>query len=190
MKFNINDYETVEERIKRFYEEYPDGRIITEWESSYTVTGEQGQRNIWVLKAFAYLTAGDQANKLPKATGYAFEIDGTGGANQTSALENAETSAIGRALANMGLSGNKRASREEMIKVQRNSRDWLAEAAKITDIEGLRLLWAEANAARVSEDILSKIKELANDKSSPSSELGGSQGSVPASNGKKTAKRS
>jgi hypothetical protein len=34
-------------------------------------------------------------------------------------LENCETSAIGRALANAGFSGNKRTSREEMEKVAR-----------------------------------------------------------------------
>lgn len=190
MKFNINDYETVEERIKRFYAKYPDGRLSTEWESSYTVTGEQGQRNIWVVKAYAYLTAGDQANKLHKATGYAFEIDGTKGANQTSALENAETSAIGRALANMALSGNKRASREEMMKVERNSRDWLAEASKMTDIESLRLLWAEANAARVSEDILSQIKELASAKQDTGSQRSGAKGSVSSRSTKKSAEPS
>lgn len=190
MKFNISDYETVEERIKRFYQEYPDGRLITEWETNYTVTGEQGQRNIWVVKAYAYLTAGDQANKLSKATGYAFEIDGTGGANQTSALENAETSAIGRALANMGLSGNKRASREEMMKVQRNSRDWLAEASKMTDIESLRLLWAEANAAKVSEDILSQIKELASAKQDTGSQRSGAKGSVSSRSKNKSAEPS
>lgn len=186
MRFNINDYETVEERIKRFYAAHEDGRITTEWESSYQVDG--ASPNIWVMKAYVYLTAGDQANKLPKATGYAFEKDGTGGANQTSALENAETSAIGRALANMALSGNKRASREEMMKVERESRDWLAEAGKMTDIDSLRLLWAEANAAKVSEDILGKIKELASAKPDTGSQRAGSEGSVPSGNGKKTAK--
>ena len=161
-RFNLEDYETVEERIKRFYAEYPDGRLSTEWESSYTVTGEQGQRNIWVVKAYAYLTAGDQANKLHKATGYAFEIDGTGGANQTSALENAETSAIGRALANMALSGNKRASREEIQKVVRSdSRDFLAEAGKLTDIEKLRNLYAQAKAAGAPSEVLEQVKARA-----------------------------
>ena len=29
-RFNLNDYETVEDRIKRFYAEHPDGRILTE----------------------------------------------------------------------------------------------------------------------------------------------------------------
>jgi hypothetical protein len=186
MKFNINDYETVEERIKRFYEAWPDGRLVTDWESSYAVDG--ASPNIWVVKAYAYLTAGDQANKLPKSTGLAFEKDGTGGANNTSALENAETSAIGRCLANMALSGNKRASREEMMKVQRESRDWLGEASKMTDIESLRLLWAEANAAKVADDILSQIKELASAKSSASGESSGSQGSVHSGTPKKASK--
>jgi hypothetical protein len=168
-RFNLEDYETVEERIKRFYAEYPDGRLITEWESSYTVTGEEAQRNIWVVKAYAYLTAGDQANKLPKASGYAFEIDGTGGANQTSALENAETSAIGRALANMALSGNKRASREEMKKVVRSeSRDWVAEASKLSDVGELRLFYAKAKSAGASIDVLEKVKARAETLSSNS----------------------
>ena len=46
-----------------------------------------------------------------------FEIDGTGMANKTSALENAETSAVGRALAQAGYSGSRRTTREEMAKV-------------------------------------------------------------------------
>ena len=114
-RFNLDDYETVEQRIFRFYENHPDGRIITE-----NVTTEHDRlQNMWIVKAYVYLSTGDQANDLPKATGYAFEIDGQGMANQTSALENCETSAIGRALANMNMSGNKRTSREEMEKVAR-----------------------------------------------------------------------
>lgn len=157
MRFNLDDYETVESRIKRFYEANPDGRIETNWESSYAVDG--AGPNIWVIKAFVFLTAGDQANKLPKATGYAFEKDGTGGANNTSALENAETSAIGRALANMNLSGNKRASREEMQKVANSQRDFLAEAEQTLSIEALRNIYAEAKAANVPADVLDKIRD-------------------------------
>lgn len=161
-RFNLADYETVEERIKRFYAAHEDGRIITELVSEW---GEQTKPRTWILKASVYLSAGDQAAGLPKATGYASEIDGTGGANNGSACENTETSAIGRALANMNLSGNKRASREEMQKVERYSapvsRDWLAEASKLTDIEALRSLWLEAKTAKASQDVLTKIKELA-----------------------------
>jgi len=160
--FNLEDYETVEERIKRFYSLYEDGRITTTWESSYSVDGESP--NIWVIKASVYLTSGDQANQLPKATGYAFEIDGGPGANKTAALENAETSAIGRALANMGLSGNKRASREEMQKVAagsrgQNKKDYLKLAEDILNIEDLRALYAEAKAAKAPAEVLDKIKD-------------------------------
>jgi hypothetical protein len=160
-KFNLNDYETVEERIKRFYEQNPDGRITTQ-----NLTTEMDRSvSTWVVQASVFLTAGDQAAYLPKATGLAFEVDGTGMANQTAALENAETSAIGRALANAGLSGNKRTSREEMQKVERNvtppTRNWLAEADKLTDIDQLRALWLEAKTQRAPEKILTQIKERA-----------------------------
>ena len=56
------------------------------------------------------------------ATGWAEEIRGQGNVNRTSHVENAETSAVGRALANAGMAGSdftKRPSREEMSKVQR-----------------------------------------------------------------------
>ncbi len=86
----------------------------------------------------------------PQATGMAFEIDGQGMANKTSALENAETSAIGRALANAGYRGNKRASREEMQKVQRASAPkqdvspWMSQLEKVTTLEQARALYKEA----------------------------------------------
>ena len=167
MRFNLDDYETVEARIKRFYEANEDGRIITEWinASEYVYTAEQHQaKRTWVIKATIYLTAGDQANDLPKSTGLAFEIDGGSGANQVAALENSETSAIGRALANCGLSGNKRASRSEMQKVDRASSpevDWLASADKIMNVEDLRALYSKAKAANASSEILQKLKSYA-----------------------------
>lgn len=48
------------------------------------------------------------------ATGYAEEARGAKGINARSALENAETSAIGRALANLGLVGGEYASADEL----------------------------------------------------------------------------
>jgi hypothetical protein len=163
MRFNLDDYETVESRIKRFMETNEDGRLVTELITDPLL---QEKPIIWVVKSYAYLSAGDQAAGLPKATGYAFEVDGTGGANATAALENAETSSLGRCLANLSMSGNKRASREEMEKVVRSeanvNRNWLAEASKLTDVDALRLLWAEAKAAKAPQKTLDQIKELAN----------------------------
>jgi hypothetical protein len=91
-------------------------------------------------------------------------------ANKTSALENAETSSLGRCLANYTFSGNKRVTREEMEKVARGqtpklpSRDWLAEAgelAKTKDIEKLRLLYSEAKTAKASAEVWDWIKMTA-----------------------------
>jgi hypothetical protein len=114
-QFNLADYETVEQRIARFYKDQPDGRIIT-----HNLTTPQDRAVLtWVVQTIIYLSGDDQARGLAKATGLAFEIDGTGGANKTSALENAETSSIGRALANANYSGNRRTTREEMAKVER-----------------------------------------------------------------------
>jgi hypothetical protein len=158
-RFNLEDYETVEERIKRFYEANEDGRITTE----NLTTDTDRATGTWIVKASVYLTAGDQANNLPKATGLAFEVDGGQGANQTAALENGETSAIGRALANSGLSGNKRASREEMAKVERGVTpkpvtDWVAKADAAKDIDKLRLVYAQAKAQGAPKEVLARIK--------------------------------
>jgi hypothetical protein len=154
-KFNLADYETVEDRLKKAHALYDDLRVVTKWVNRY----DHEAPRTWVVKASIYLTAGDQANDLPKATGLAFEIDGTGGANNGSALENAETSAIGRALANMNLSGNKRTSREEMTKVARiEATDWEAELTTATDIKTARALYARAMSQGAPANVLERIK--------------------------------
>lgn len=163
--FNLNDYETVEARIKRFYDAHPDGRIITE----DLTTPQDRAVMTWRVKATIYLTAEDQEKNLAKATGHAFEIDGQGMANKTSAWENAETSCIGRALGNMAMSGNKKATREEMEKVARDNqpkRDWLGLAegmALVYDLAGLRKLYSEAVAARADANIIEQVKKYGAD---------------------------
>lgn len=165
--FNLADYETVEERIKRFYAAYPDGRIITE----DLTNSLDRQVSTWRVKTTIFLTDADQERGLPKATGHAFEVDGSGGANKTSAWENAETSSIGRALANMGMSGNKRSSREEMAKVVADvtpvapARPWLVEAeelAKESNLPALRELYATAVRLKISQPIIDGIAKIAN----------------------------
>ena len=161
-RFNPDDYETVEERLKRAHEMYEDLRVITE--DVFTDIPET-----FIVRASIYLSAGDQANKLPKATGLASEKQT--GPQAAWALELAETSAIGRALANMNLSGNKRASREEMQKVLRAEdaveqtlsakRDWLADAKASDDVEYLRKLYVEAKAAGQPSYVLKEIEKLA-----------------------------
>jgi hypothetical protein len=118
--FDLSSYEPVAERLDRWlnakiagYEastnDYP--RVLTR------MVSEPGA-DICVIRAELWL--GEQLI----ATGYAEEVRGAGNVNRTSHVENCETSAIGRALANCGMAGSdmtKRPSREEMSKVQRTS---------------------------------------------------------------------
>ena len=105
--FNLDDYETVEERLIKYWKDHPDGRIDTRLvEASATR---------FIVQAYIYRTEVDQH---PWSSGLAEETIQGRGVNATSALENCETSAIGRALASAGYATKgKRPSREEMAKV-------------------------------------------------------------------------
>jgi hypothetical protein len=112
MAFNLDQYETVEVRLERFWEKYPTGRI-------HTAVLEKTDTSILILSSI-YAERNDMN---PIATGIAEEIKSNSGVNRDAWVENCETSAIGRALANGGFAakGTKRPSREEMEKVQRRA---------------------------------------------------------------------
>jgi hypothetical protein len=105
--FNLDDYETVEERLAKFWKDYPQGRVETK-----LLVHTPTQYIVW---SAIYR---DSADTRPWATGLAEETVQGRGVNATSACENAETSSLGRSLANAGYATKgKRASREEMTKV-------------------------------------------------------------------------
>ena len=120
MGFDLSNYETVKERKKKFYADYKEkgGKIIVELISPITDAPKYT-----VFKALLYI--GDTL----VATGHAFEERDTElkkgkngpytGVNYTSWTENAEESAIGRALDNYGYAGNDKCSKEEMKRVER-----------------------------------------------------------------------
>lgn len=172
MAWNPNDYEMVEVRIRKFLDQWPDGRLITE-----LIPNEQD----WIFKSYVYLTVADQDGGWAKATGYATEKKSS---SQFSA-EVAETSSLGRALANMGLHGNKRASREEMRKVPNPDRNFITEAKALTDADGLRLLWTEAKASGAGQQILDEVKGYAERLQGAEGKRSGGNAGVPGGGGKK-----
>lgn len=112
--FNLDDYVTVQDRIRQFWNDYPSGRIATEIMSDPT----DYQSCRYVARVYR-----DIADAHPAATGWAFEHATERGPNLTSHEENCETSAIGRALANLGYATSQkdRPSREEMAKADRGA---------------------------------------------------------------------
>jgi hypothetical protein len=107
--FDLAGYAPVADRIQQFYERFSTGRILTE-----LVSRHDGEI---VFRASVYR---DMTEPQPAATGWAAEREGDGEVNAVACLENAETSAIGRALANLGFTAStRRPSREEMAKANR-----------------------------------------------------------------------
>ena len=162
MQFNPNDYATVDERLRAARKDNPEMVVDTIMLNSINCPASEPIR--WVFRCELYRSPEDRKNGLLWSTGTAYEIDGQGGmANKTSACENAETSAIGRALANAGYSGNRRASREEMEKVQRHEvaeRELLKLIAEAADKDALTKLWnyAAGNGLARSESVSEAFK--------------------------------
>ena len=116
-KFNLENYETVEDRLKKFWKDYPKGRIQTEI-LHITTDGQ-----CVTIQASIYK---NEEDARPVSTGIAQETKGQGGfANADAWMENAETSALGRSLSNWIYqgSGKPRPSREEMSKVSNSKPD-------------------------------------------------------------------
>lgn len=164
--FNIDDYATVPDRIQKFWELYPDGRIMNE----IVLTNEKEV----IIKCSVWK---DKTTVMPDAVDYAQESIAPAGVNKLSHIENCSTSATGRAISLLGgsLSTSKtRATQHEMLKAARQ-REWLHEASQlfaIKDIAGLRKLHKESVEAycpqHIVDDILHFGKELAKlEKDSP-----------------------
>jgi hypothetical protein len=156
--FNLNEYQTVQERIDLFWAKFPEGRfdlrIVNLTEQQVII-----QARVWT----------DKSDKHPTTVDFAEERIGTSPVNKISHVENCSTSALGRAISALGNEFSpkgKRPSREEMEKVSRGvpSRDWLAEAgelAKSKDLDKLRLLYSEAKTAKAPAEVLDWVKMTA-----------------------------
>jgi hypothetical protein len=163
--FNLSEYQTCAERLELFWKDNPDGRIDTKLiEASATR---------FIVQAFVYRTEADQH---PWASGLAEETIQGRGVNATSALENCETSALARSLANAGYSPkgdpSKRASREEMSKVEEQSKvkaeidkvkaKMNASAGEYIPVEKAHDPWttAPAQQAQTLESAVEMVKDI------------------------------
>ena len=107
VKIHGKEYRTVGKRIADFRADKPDYEISTEVLSAAELV---------LVKA----TIKDPDGKVI-ATGHAEELRGSTNINKTSALENAETSAVGRCLAFLGMGGTEIASADEVVNAQKQS---------------------------------------------------------------------
>ena len=151
----LDDYEPVADRITKFWGKHSNGRIHTE----IVLINETEI----VIKASVWT---DREDARAAAIDFAQETRGSNNINKASFVENCSASAIGRALATLGFSTKKRASREEMLKVHDANRDFLEEAAIAAgngDIETLRAIYNSAIKAAASRETLSTIKQFADD---------------------------
>lgn len=92
--WDSSSYTPVAERMQAFRAEYPAAQVVTRlhaWENGRITFRASLYRN--------------PEERRPAATGWASEREGDGEINNTACLENAETSAVGRALANLGFTG-------------------------------------------------------------------------------------
>lgn len=144
--FSPDQYATVADRLELFYARYPEGRVNTE-----LVAREDGEIT---FKALIYRSASET---LAAATGWASEREGDGDINTVACLENTETSAVGRALANLGFTAStKRPSREEMEKATRVRSSLAFRDANRKETAGLQ---SQANAADDLLQLLSRAEQ-------------------------------
>lgn len=155
MAFDLSAYETVAERLQRALIDHPDLRIITEIVD--IARDPQTQRPLqYVVRASVFI--GD----VLKAVDYAEEVVGSSHINKTSALENASTSATGRALSLMGYLGTDpntkkpiRPTRQDMEKADRVKETLAPVEIKVTEAQ-----MTEATTAIALADTATSMDQL------------------------------
>ena len=170
-----NDYVEVNQRIKAFRMVYPDGFITTEEiEAENGISKFKAMCGFHVKDEFGNVKINSEGMAIPCVigTGHAFEIEGSNFINETSHLENAETSAIGRCLASAGFGINESvASYEEVANAKANqttekkaerkaSAKQIAVLNKVYTGERLTKLLEMNEISRIEDLPMSKASEL------------------------------
>ena len=158
----LDNYEPVADRIAKFWDKYPNGRLHTE----IVLINETEI----VIKASAYT---DREDTRPAAIDFAQETRGSSNINKQSFIENCSTSALGRVLATLNFQPKKngkaiRPSREEMKKAVTASKEQVKDFLSLAtvealggNLEALRGIYKEAKDSGLAEEDLKKIADLA-----------------------------
>jgi hypothetical protein len=150
--FDLNSYQTVQERIDLFRKTHPEGRIVNK-------IVHIDEKSI-IVECSIYLNATDE---LPTGVDLAHEVKDASPVNRTSWVENASTSSTGRAISLLGGAFSpkgKRPSREEMAKVDRANKSTQITAKDIeaaTSVSELNDLWSRAVDSGDSTKLISQF---------------------------------
>jgi hypothetical protein len=151
VRIHGKEYQTVGKRINDFRANYPEYEISTEVLSA---------AELILVKATIKNSQGQVI-----ATGHAEEERGSTNINRTSAVENAETSAVGRCLAFMGLGGTQIASADEVVNAQNQLavKDIYARMTSFTRAFAFNFSSVEAIKTYLSNDEIDLAKEAWNE---------------------------
>jgi hypothetical protein len=150
--FDLNSYQTVQERIDLFRKTHPEGRIVNK-------IVHIDEKSI-IVECSIYLNATDE---LPTGVDLAHEVKDASPVNRTSWVENCATSSTGRAISLLGGAFSpkgKRPSREEMAKVERANKATQITAKDIeavTSVSELNDLWSRAVDSGDSTKLISQF---------------------------------
>ena len=186
-KFNLDEYELVEDRLKKFWKDNPEGRVNTD------VVNASADGTMVIVKAEIFINKNDTT---PVSSGLAQETKGLGGfANNEAWLENAESSALGRALANWKYQGRKkpRPTKEELNEIllgmepdDRFRKQFKKEAYDKVVASGFDKdvnVWSETQV----KDFIQEFADIKNDISGLVTEIGGDMADIPSGDWEKDA---
>lgn len=137
------NYAEVAERVTAFRKLYPEGQILTrlvKYEDRIVIFS-------------ATVTDGERV----LATGTAKEVEGSSNINRTSAIENCETSAVGRALGFLGLTGGGSIASYEEVENAKLQQDGMKLASTKEKDGMMATIKAKAKVAGITPDELLAI---------------------------------
>lgn len=151
----LKDYIQVNERLIKFYEKYPEGSIQTD---IISIDNEKV-----VMRAYAFRTKHDN---IP-STGHAEEIRNSSYINRNSAVENCETSAVGRALANLGFEIRHSIASREEIERAIDKQEFIKQAISPIPEKDRKQIFNRAKAKGITnEEFKSICEDITNKESS------------------------